>query len=36
VGDGVTPIFDKPAIENRSQAIVKARDAGMGMAKRPA
>ena len=33
VRNNITPIFDKLGVENRAQAIVKARDAGMGKAK---
>jgi pimeloyl-ACP methyl ester carboxylesterase/DNA-binding CsgD family transcriptional regulator len=35
VRNHVTPIFDKLGVENRSQAIVRAREAGLGVA-RPA
>jgi DNA-binding NarL/FixJ family response regulator len=35
VRNHITPIFDKLAVENRSQAIVKAREAGLGTARRP-
>ena len=34
VRNHITPIFDKLAVENRSQAIVKAREAGLGTPKR--
>ncbi|MFO1199889.1 MAG: LuxR C-terminal-related transcriptional regulator [Burkholderiaceae bacterium] len=33
VRNNVTPVFDKLGVENRAQAIVKAREAGMGKAK---
>jgi len=33
VRNNITPIFDKLGVENRAQAIVKAREAGMGKAK---
>jgi DNA-binding CsgD family transcriptional regulator len=36
VRNHITPIFDKMGVENRSQAIVKAREAGLGVGKRPA
>ena len=35
VRNHITPIFDKLAVENRSQAIVKAREAGLGTARHP-
>jgi DNA-binding CsgD family transcriptional regulator len=34
VRNHVTPIFSKLCVENRSQAIVRARDAGLGSARR--
>jgi DNA-binding CsgD family transcriptional regulator len=35
VRNHITPIFDKLGVENRSQTIVKAREAGLGNAKPP-
>jgi DNA-binding NarL/FixJ family response regulator len=35
VRNNITPIFDKLAVEGRAQATAKAREAGLGMAKRP-
>jgi DNA-binding CsgD family transcriptional regulator len=35
VRNNITHIFDKIGVENRSQAIVLARESGLGAARRP-